>query len=139
MGDGRAAVGRLKAVDTNILARYLMRDDPVQTPLADAVMAQPSFVSDTVLLETAWLLSSRYRVRRADLAASLHDLVCLPAVHVGEREMILWAIDRFAAGADFADMLHLVTSHAADAFVTFDRGIARAAGDAPPMVVEMLA
>lgn len=132
-------MGRLKAVDTNILARYLMRDDPVQTPQADAVMAQPSFVSDTVLLETAWLLASRYRVRRADLAASLHDVVRLPAVHVGEKDMVLWAIDRFAAGVDFADMLHLVTSRAADAFVTFDGGIAPAAGHAPPMVVETLA
>ena len=41
----------LKSVDTNILARYLLGDDPVQTPIADAILKQEAFVSITVLLE----------------------------------------------------------------------------------------
>lgn len=134
-------MGRLKAVDTNILARYLMRDDPVQTPLAEAQLVQPSFVSHTVLLETAWLLSSRYRVRRADLAATLRDVVRLPELHINDEDLVIWAIDRFRDGADFADMLHLVTAQAAavDAFVTFDAGIVAEAGPTSPVAVETLA
>lgn len=129
----------MKAVDTNILVRFVIRDDEAQVQLAMQVLVEPCFISCTVLLETAWVLSSRYQLTREDLSATLNDLVRLPSVTVSNAETIGWAIERFAAGADFADMMHLVSAHGADGFVTFDRRLARAAGPAAPLPIEILA
>ncbi|GAA0667433.1 putative nucleic-acid-binding protein [Sphingomonas insulae] len=122
----------MKAVDTNIVARYITNDDPIQSPIATAVLAQPSYIADTVLLESAWLLSSRYGYGRALLADTLNDLIDLPSVTVSDPALIRWAIGRFAAGADFADMMHLISGRHADGFVSFeDRLVALAGPDTP--------
>ncbi|MEH3158493.1 MAG: type II toxin-antitoxin system VapC family toxin [Sphingomonas taxi] len=126
----------MKAVDTNIIARYVTNDDPVQSPIATAVLAQPSYISDTVLLESAWLLSSRYGYGRALLAATLSDLIELPSVTVSDPKLIQWAIGRFAGGADFADMMHLISGRHADAFVSFEDHLDRLAGSDTPFPIE---
>lgn len=125
----------MKAVDTNVLARYVMADDPVQSPVATAILAEPCFASDTVLVETAWLLSSRYGMDRPDLAATLLDLLRLPAFDVSDPTLVGWAIERFAAGADFADMMHLISSRHADAFISFETKLARQAGAKAPLAI----
>ncbi len=126
----------MKAVDTNVLARFIVRDDEVQAKVADDVLRSPFYIADTVLLETAWLLSSRYRVRRTDLVATLTDLLALPTATVSDAAWIGWALDRVAAGADVADMMHLVSARAADGFVSFDRDLSRYAGPDTPVLVE---
>jgi predicted nucleic-acid-binding protein len=128
----------VKAIDTNVVARYLLNDDPNQSPLAMEQLRQPCFISDTVLLECAWLMSSRYGVGRAELVATIRDLLALPNVTVSDEALISWAVDRFAAGADFADMLHLVTAKSTQAFVTFERHLSRDAGPQTPVAVELL-
>ncbi|WP_419808087.1 type II toxin-antitoxin system VapC family toxin [Sphingomonas sp.] len=126
----------MRAVDTNILARYIVGDDPDQSPRATAVLATPCFVSDTVLLETAWLLSSRFDFDRADLAATLQDIIQLPSLTVSDRIMMRWAIERFAAGADFADMMHLVGARHADVFISFETRLKAQAGPDTPIEIE---
>lgn len=138
MGGGCSPLERLNAVDTNVLTRYIVQDDVAQSETATAVLAEPCFVSDTVLLETAWLLSSRYGVRRADLAETLLDVLRLPALVVSDAAVVAWAIERFAEGADLADMLHVVSARHADRFVTFDARLARQAGAQAPMPIETL-
>jgi predicted nucleic-acid-binding protein len=129
----------MNSVDTNVLARYVMQDDPVQSVLATEFLAtQPCFVPDTVLLETAWLLSSRYGVDRQDLVAVLRGIVELPNVAVSDKRVIDWAIDRFSAGADFADMLHIVLARYTDVFVSFERHLATMAGTETPTSVRYL-
>jgi hypothetical protein len=51
---------------------------------------------------------------------------------------LLWALDRQRQGADWAGMLHLTGSRGHEAFATFDREIAAAAGSALPLPVERL-
>ena len=126
----------MKAVDTNVIVRYLTADDPVQTPLATAIFSTACFVPDTVLLETAWLLTSRYRIPRAELAATLSDLVHLPTITVSDSDHVLWAIERFAAGADFADMMHIISGRGADAFISFEDRLDILAGPDVPMPIE---
>lgn len=128
----------MRAVDTNILARFIMQDDHRQAQLAEAILAEPFFTSDTVFLELGWLLSSRYRLDRRDLAATLHDVLSMPTITVNDPEALRWAVDRFAAGGDLADMIHIVASAPADCFVGFDRGVAESAGDTAPMPIETL-
>jgi predicted nucleic-acid-binding protein len=126
----------MKAIDTNIVARYVVGDDPLQSPLAQSTLATSCYVSDTVLLETAWLLGSRYRFPRGILAETLRDLVNLPTVTVSDMPLICWAIDRFAAGADFADMMHLISGRHSDVFVSFEDRLDQLAGPDSPMAIE---
>lgn len=50
------------AVDTNIVVRLLVADDPVQSQIAAGLFRQhPIFIALTVLLETEWVLRSSYR------------------------------------------------------------------------------
>jgi len=128
----------MKALDTNVIARYILNDDPVQSPAAARQLQEPSFVSATVLLECAWVLSSRYGLDRATLAKAFRRLIELPSVTMPRRAGLSWAIDRFSAGADFADMLHIVDAGAVDAFVSFEKDLARAAGPGTPVPIERL-
>lgn len=129
----------MKAVDTNVLARFVLGDDPAQSALAAQLLGTPCFAPDTVLLETAWLLSSRFNLSRTTVAETLRDLISLPNLAVSNPEKLVWAIDRFAAGADFADMLHIVTSQGADSFVSFEKRLANLAGSESPLPIETLA
>lgn len=129
----------MNSVDTNVLARYVMQDHPVQSPLATAFLAtQSCFVSDTVLLETAWLLSSRYGIGRHDLVTTLRGIIELPGVAVSDQRLIDWALDRFSDGADFADMLHIVLARHTDAFVSFERDLEKLAGENAPTLIRQL-
>lgn len=128
----------MRAIDTNVLARYALNDDPVQSPIAAAVIAEGVFVPVTVLLELSWLLTSRYRQAPDIVASIIAEIVALPSVTVASPAKIEWALKRFSNGADFADMVHLIESGAADSFATFDQGIPRDAGRASPLPIEIL-
>lgn len=127
----------MKAVDTNILVRWITRDDPEQALLADAVVAQPILVSLTVLLELAWVLGGKtFRYERARLARVLTALLDVTTITVPAREEVRWAVRRFAAGADIAGMLHIVAARGSAGFVSFENHLADLAGDGSPLAIE---
>ena len=128
----------VKSLDTNVLARFLLADDPEQERMADSVMRSDVIVTITVLLETAWLLASRYGRSRAEVAEALSRVVAMSNVTVADEPRILWALDRMRRGADLADMFHLVESRDASCFSTFDRKLRRSAGKDAPIEIETL-
>lgn len=128
------------AVDTNIVLRLVLDDDEAQVQAARALMARaPIFVSLGVLLETGWVLQSRYRMPRLEVADALALVVSLDRIVVARRTLALWAIDRYRDGADLADMVHLASAAKVGAFATFDRRIVKDAGPDAPVVIETLA
>ena len=130
----------MRAVDTNILARFILQDDARQARQAEAILREPVWIAGTVLLELGWVLSRRLGMDRAVVADALSTVLGLDTTHMAYRAMLLWAVERFRAGADWADVVHLVNSRdAADVFVTFDRDLARAAGAQAPIRVDTLA
>jgi predicted nucleic-acid-binding protein len=112
----------LKALDTNVLARFFV-DDPddaqaaKQRPAAIAALSQRSFVSVTVLLELEWVLRGFYTLPRKDVSRVLRALAGIEHITLEDR----------AAGLDFADALHLSRSARAASFTTFDQGLAKRA------------
>ncbi len=127
----------MKAVDTNILVRWITRDDPVQAALADIVMGTPVLVSHTVLIEVVWTLRGKtYRFERSDVANVLDGVVGLATTTIPFEEGVRWAIERYAAGGDFADMIHLIGSNGADRFVSFERRLSQQAGPDKPLPIE---
>ena len=129
----------MRSVDTNVLVRALVRDDPAQSPRAEALLLEAAlYVPVTVVLELEWVLRSRYGFTAARVAQALQLLVALPNVTVGEREAVLAAAPRSARGWDFADALHHALSAGCTDFVTLDttltRQAARIADLSPPVV-----
>ncbi|MGO9262991.1 MAG: PIN domain-containing protein [Bryobacteraceae bacterium] len=69
----------MNAVDTNVVVRFLTEDDPHQYAAARRIFATgPIWVSKTVLLETAWVLSSTYRRDELSIRDFLLQLLGLP-------------------------------------------------------------
>ena len=133
------ADNRVRAVDTNILARWLLGDDPAQSALAIQILREPAYVSLTVLTELGWVLEKALKIPRPIVASMLQKVVEVENVQVEQSISVLWAIDRFLQGADWADMMHIVASKgAAPVFATFDKAIARKAGGESPVPVETL-
>jgi predicted nucleic-acid-binding protein len=114
--------GVMLAIDTNIVVRYLARDDPDQSARARALIdAEQVFVATTVLLETEWVLRSAYRFTGERLVAALRAFAGLPGVTLEDPALVAKALDWTERGMNFADALHLAKSGGCEAFVTFDR------------------
>jgi|SRR3954470_9748852 predicted nucleic-acid-binding protein len=126
------------AIDTNVVVRFLTRDEPKQSALADDCIAQGIFVSDSVLMETEWVLRRAFGWQRARINYAFRMFVAIEQVHVAQPSQLLWALDRHFEGADLADMIHLVAARGQAAFGTFDRELAKLLGENPPVPVRLL-
>lgn len=122
-------------LDTNVLVRYVVRDDPAQTARADALLESldgndPGFVSLVVLVELYWTLGRAYRYRREQCVAVVAGLTSVPELRVERADVVRSALHQAGQGADFADAIITQTAVAAGcaSTVTFDRGAARSAG-----------
>ena len=128
-GDG------MKAIDTNVVVRYLTSDDPRQAAKARGVVdAGGVFVSTTVVLECEWVLRSVYGRSREDVATALKTFSGLPGVSVESPSLLREALDRAEKGMDFADALHLGAAAHCQTMLTFDRSFIRTARGASPKV-----
>lgn len=118
----------MRAIDTNVVVRYLTGDDPEQTPRARSLIdGGPVFVPATVVLEAEWVLRSAYGFAPADVVRALRAFAGLPTVSVEDAGAVAQALDLAAGGMDFADALHLCRSSRCESFLTFDRRLVRAA------------
>jgi predicted nucleic-acid-binding protein len=99
-------------VDTNVLVRYLVRDDQVQYEKARRLIdrevskGEPVLVSLLVLLETEWVLRSRYALAKADLVATFSALLDTADLAFEDEPSIESAIYSWRdSSVDFADCL----------------------------------
>lgn len=117
----------MRAVDTNILVRLLGRDDAGQARIADEIVsAGDILLLPAVLLETEWVLRSRYGVPRKEIAARLSALCGQDGVIVVSGDAVAKVLAAYAVGGDFADLLHfaLAAELGAATFIAFDRSFA---------------
>ena len=127
------------SLDTNILVRLIVEDDPLQQRKAAILLESPAFVSATVLLETAWVLRSNYGLSRNAIARALIGLIDAPNVVVVDETAIRWALERHAvAQSSLADLLHIATSTGTAHFATFDQKLVRQAGPDAPVPIEVV-
>ena len=127
----------MRAVDTNVVVRYLTGDDPGQAARARAVIdAGNVFVSTTVLLESEWVLRSVYGLSRTEVAAALRAFAGLPGLSVESPAVLSEALDHAERGMDFADALHLGAAARCEALLTFDLRFIEQAGEVPVRVME---
>jgi len=111
----------VRAVDTNVLARYYLRDDPTQARLAGKILSAGGvFVPKTVILELEWVLRSVAEQPGSKVIDCLAHLIALPGVTVEDHDQVEAALRHCRNGVDFADALHHAASHACIEMLTFD-------------------
>jgi predicted nucleic-acid-binding protein len=114
------------AVDTNVLARFLLNDTPTQsTAAADLLRAELCTAPVTVILELVWVLESR-GWQRQNIAAALHMLSTLDKFAVQNADAFAAALSWYEQGMGFADSLHLALSSNASQFKSFDKDFIKA-------------
>lgn len=113
------------ALDTNILARYLLQDDTEQAEQAACILesGETLFVTATVILELAWVLKTKGR-SKAEIIRGLDYLHGLPRMVWQESDALDYALKLATAGLDMADALHLALSKGCDSLQTFDANFA---------------
>ena len=117
------------ALDTNILVRLLVNDDPMQAEIARDLIKHPDgiFIGKTVLLELEWVLRQVYQVDKKTLMAGLTRLLGLPNATIEGVAQVAQAMKDFSKGMDFADALHLASTHGEMLTYTFDKKFAKLA------------
>ena len=116
------------AIDTNLIVRYLVNDDPGQAARACKLIDDNDvFVCVTVILETEWVLRSAYGFSAAQCAKALTDFAGLPRVTLEDAASVAKALGWMREGMEFADGLHLAKAEGCDAFISLDQDFAKAA------------
>lgn len=127
----------MTGLDTNVLARYLTEDDPVQSRRAAewigtvTARGERCFISAIVLCELSWVLRGVYDVSKADLLTTLDQILATSQFVIGDKDIVRRGLEAYRTGrADFAD--YVIGATDADAgcskTVTFDRRLRGAAG-----------
>lgn len=116
------------AVDTNVVVRLIVADNPDQVRRARKVFEGGDvLVTNTVLMETAWVLASGYGLDRATISMTLRRVLGLQGVRVEKPTAVARALEWHDAGIELDDALHVAGAEDASAFVTFDEKLVRRA------------
>ena len=121
-------------LDTNVLLRYLVQDDPVQSAKATEIVERrltqgnPGFVSLVCVLEIAWVLGSLYKRSRLQLAEHLEMILAADTLEVQNEQEVYQAVVALRSGSgSFEDALigALGAWRGCSATLTFDHNAAK--------------
>ena len=124
-------------LDTNVLVRYLVRDDQPQFEKARRLIeresdkGEPVLVSLLVLLETEWVLRSRYELPKAEILSALSMLLDVAELAFEDEPSVEHALYSWRESvADFADCLVEARNRrlGCEATATFDAKALKLAG-----------
>jgi predicted nucleic-acid-binding protein len=118
----------MKAVDTNVLARLLLKDDLTQFKKAQTLFASDALFTApvTVILELVWVLESN-NCAPSEICHGLGLLMNLHNFKPAHEHVIRKALTAYANGLDFADALHLGLSQKEEVLLTFDKSFVKQA------------
>ncbi len=112
------------AVDTNVLVRAAVRDEPEQTEAAIRLMGRAKMVAIAVpsLCEFVWVLRSVYGFKSSDMSRAIRTLLAADNVETN-RPVVDAGLAMLDAGGDFADGVIAYEGRwlGAETFVSFDK------------------
>lgn len=115
----------MRAVDTNLLVRLIVRDDAKQVAAAQAFISKGAWVSHLVLAETVWVLESVYDLKAAQIVVAVEMLMQHEHLILQDADVVDTAVRAFRrrAAPGFTDCLILATARKAGHLPlgTFDR------------------
>lgn len=127
----------MAALDTNVLVRFLMQDEPAQLRSAQRLIrnslgaGELLFVPVTVALELEWVLRSRFELGKPAVLQTFSQLLSTVELRFEAAACIEWALKQYKdATADFSDCLHAALAGQAgeQPLWTFDKAAAKLAG-----------
>jgi predicted nucleic-acid-binding protein len=98
-------------LDTNVLLRLFIEDDPAQSDRArrfvdEAAADEPCLINSIVLSEFAWTLTRRFKKKRSEVARLVEGVLAMDDLEIPYRGAALNALGAYRAGkADFPDYL----------------------------------
>lgn len=123
-------------LDTNVIVRYIMQDDSIQTPIATRLFESfspedPGYISAVALIETVWVLRSLYDANREHIQRVVDILLRSRGVVIERSDLVWIALGTYSRGnADFGDYLieRFGVAAGCEYTLTFDRTASRSAG-----------
>ncbi|MCK5147968.1 type II toxin-antitoxin system VapC family toxin [bacterium] len=120
----------MTGIDTNVLIRYIVQDDPKQSKQAVHFIEtqisanNPGFINHIVLCEVGWVLKGAYGYAKSDIIRVFQSLLNAVEIIVLESDIVWKAVNEYSKGkADFSDYLiaHLNAKYGCKSTVTFDK------------------
>jgi predicted nucleic-acid-binding protein len=122
----------MRAVDTNVLVRLVVRDSPEQVRLAESFIASGAWVSHLVLAEAMWVLDAVYDRTPEQIAGAIDMLLNHKDLTIQHAEVVTTALGHFRKrpALGFSDCLVLEIARKAGhtPLGTFDRDLAKLGG-----------
>ncbi|MCO4089993.1 MAG: type II toxin-antitoxin system VapC family toxin [Limnohabitans sp.] len=140
-------LGIAASLDTNILVRYIVKDDDRQSMVVAKVFehhirkSESLWVPVTVMLELEWVLRSRYKFSKTDVIRTMSGLLNTFELEFESEGAIEQALSSYEDGiADFAECLHLALARKGNAlpFLTLDEKASKASGARLPEILIFL-
>ncbi|MGA3205235.1 MAG: type II toxin-antitoxin system VapC family toxin [Bryobacteraceae bacterium] len=122
----------MRALDSNVLVRYLVADDPRQAAVAERIIEEcrtadePLFITVLVLSETVWVLSRVYQQSKIQIVEAVETLLGMDSLRFEHDHLVRRAFDKFRLSrADFPDYLigEIASAAGCRDTVTFDRAL----------------
>lgn len=126
----------MTGLDTNVLLRFLLQDEPDQSAKAAELMGsfsqrEPGFISNVTLAESVWILERTYRKPKLEISFLVRGLLEAEQLVVENHDVVAQALRKFdASHADFADCLieRLGNSAGCARTMTFDLKASKISG-----------
>ena len=123
-------------LDTNVLVRYIMQDDPKQSPKATAIVESldgvgSGYITLVSMIELVWVLTASFELTRAQVSQALDGIIRTKQFKIENADQIVRALRVFKLGkSDFADCLIERSANSAGCVktVTFDVKASKHAG-----------
>lgn len=122
----------MRALDTNVLVRLLIRDDPRQVAAAEAFVASGAWVPHLALAEATWVLASVYAHHSEAIATAMDMLINHQQLTLQDEAAVAAAVAHFRRrpAVGFSDCLMVEVARKAGhgPLGTFDRDLAKLPG-----------
>lgn len=123
-------------LDTNVLVRYIMQDDPKQSPKATKIVESlegvgSGYVTLVSIVELVWVLSASFELTRSQVAQALDGIIRTKQFKIESADQVIRALRVFKVGkSDFADCLieRSADSAGCEKTITFDVKASKHAG-----------
>ena len=120
----------MRALDTNVLVRFLVKDDEEQTRIVYGRFQQAElskellFVPILVILEMIWVLDAVYAVKRTDILSAISHLLSMPILAFETQDAIRsFLTAAYETNVDLPDLLiaHSAKEAGCESVLTFDK------------------
>jgi predicted nucleic-acid-binding protein len=124
----------MKALDTNILVRFLVRDDEKQAQVVYDLFKRTEsargilFIPLVVVLETIWVLESVYTISRGEIIDTFRELLSMPLLKFESQPAVqAFVSSAMNTSADLADLLIGQSAHhsGCESLLTLDKRAAK--------------